>query len=94
VAARNVADGITWGNYDFLPDLDNCKLLLNFGANPMEAEEWARWLDRKIIENMERGLKYVAIEPRLSNAAAKAHEWIPIRPGIDVLFLLLTRGPI
>ncbi len=58
------------------------------GANPMEGEQWARWLDRKIIENKERGMRYIVVEPRLSNAAAKAHEWIPIRPATDAVFLL------
>ncbi len=87
-AARHVADEITWGYHGFLPDLDNCRYFLNMGANPMEAEQWARWLDRKIIENIERGMKYVVVEPRLSNTATKAHEWIPIRPGTDALFLL------
>ena len=87
-AARHVADEITWGYHGILPDLDHCRYFLNMGSNPMEAEQWARWLDRKIIENKERGMKYVVVEPRLSNTAAKAHEWIPIRPGTDVCFLL------
>jgi len=87
-AARHVSDEITWGNHAFLPDLDNCNYFINMGANPMEAEQWARWLDRKIIENKERGMRYIVVEPRLSNAAAKAHEWVPIRPATDVVFLL------
>jgi anaerobic selenocysteine-containing dehydrogenase len=87
-AARHVADEITWGYHGFLPDLDNCNYFINMGANPMEAEQWARWLDRKIIENIERGMKYIVVEPRLSNTAAKAHEWIPIRPATDAVFLL------
>lgn len=87
-AARHVADEITWGYHGFLPDLDNCRYFINMGANPMEAEQWARWLDRKIIDNKERGMRYIVVEPRLSNTAAKAHEWVPIRPATDVVFLL------
>lgn len=87
-ASRHVSDEITWGNHGFLPDLDNCRYFINMGANPMEAEQWARWLDRKIIENKERGMRYIVVEPRLSNAGAKAHEWIPIRPATDAVFLL------
>jgi len=87
-AARHVADEITWGYHGFLPDLDNCNYFINMGANPMEAEQWARWLDRKILVNKERGMKYIVVEPRLSNTATKAHEWIPIRPATDVVFLL------
>lgn len=87
-ASRHVADEITWGYHAFLPDLDNCRYFINMGANPMEGEQWARWLDRKILENKERGMRYIVVEPRLSNAAAKADEWIPIRPATDAVFLL------
>ncbi len=87
-AARHVADEITWGYHGILPDLDNCNYLINMGANYFEAEQWSRWLDRKTIENMERGMKLVVVEPRLSNLAAKAQEWIPIRPATDAVFLL------
>jgi anaerobic selenocysteine-containing dehydrogenase len=44
-AARHVADEVTWGYHGFLPDLDHCNLLLNFGGNYLEAGQWARWLD-------------------------------------------------
>lgn len=87
-ATRHVADEITWGYHGFLLDLDNCRYFINMGANPMEAEQWARWLDRKIIENKERGMRYIVVEPRLSSTAAKAHEWVPIRPATDVVLLL------
>jgi anaerobic selenocysteine-containing dehydrogenase len=87
-ASRHVSDEITWGNHAFLPDLDNCNYLINMGGNYFEAEQWARWLDRKTIENMERGMKLVVVEPRLSNIAAKANEWIPFRPATDAVFLL------
>ena len=87
--ARHVADELTWGYHAYLPDLDNCKYFLNFGANYFEAEQWARWLDRKTLDAMEKnGMKLVVIEPRLSNTAAKADEWIPIRPSTDAVFLL------
>ncbi|MEW6375021.1 MAG: molybdopterin-dependent oxidoreductase [Thermodesulfobacteriota bacterium] len=87
-AARHVSDELTWGYHAFLPDIDHCTYMLNFGGNYFEAEQWARWLDRKTIEAMERGMKLVVVEPRLSNLAAKAHDWVPIRPATDVVFLL------
>ena len=37
---------------------------------------------------VERGMKVVTVEPRLSVAAAKANEWIPIRPATDRFFAL------
>jgi anaerobic selenocysteine-containing dehydrogenase len=87
-AARHVADELTWGYHGFLPDLANTRMMLNFGANYFEAEQFARWLDLAVTDGKDRGLKVVAIEPRLSHAAAKADQWIPIRPGKDVVLLL------
>ena len=87
-AARHVADEITWGYHGFLPDVPNCRLLLNFGANYFEAEQWSSWLDHSVTDAKERGMKVVAIEPRLSHAASKADQWVPIRPGKDVVLIL------
>lgn len=87
-AARHVADEITWGYHGFLPDVKNCRLLLNFGANYFEAEQWARWLDHSITDAKEDGLKVISIEPRLSNAGAKADHWVPIKPGTDIVLIL------
>ncbi len=87
-AARHVADEITWGYHGFLPDVENCRMLLNFGANYFEAEQFARWLDHSVTDAKERGMKVVAIEPRLSVAASKADQWVPIRPGKDVVLIL------
>jgi len=87
-ASRHVADELTWGYHGFLPDVQHCNLLLNFGANYFEGEQWARWLDHATTDARERGMKVVVIEPRMSHCAAKADEWIPIRPGKDVLLLL------
>jgi anaerobic selenocysteine-containing dehydrogenase len=87
-AARHVADELTWGYHGILPDLEYTRLLINFGANYTEAEQWARWLDHALMDAKERGMKLIVVEPRLSNLAAKADEWVPIRPGKDVVFLL------
>lgn len=87
-AARHVADENTWGGHGHLPDLEYTNLFLNFGSNPYEGEQHSRWLDHAIMEGKERGMKMIVIEPRFSHAAAKANEWIPIRPGKDVVFIL------
>lgn len=87
-AARHVADEITWGGHGHLPDLEYTNLYLSFGSNPFEGEQWSRWLDHAIIDGKERGMKMIVIEPRFSHAAAKANEWIPIRPGKDAVFIL------
>jgi anaerobic selenocysteine-containing dehydrogenase len=87
-SSRHVADELTWGYHGHLPDLEYTQLYLSFGSNPFEGEQWSRWLDHAIMEGKERGMKMIVIEPRLSHAAAKANEWIPIRPGKDAVFIL------
>lgn len=87
-AARHVADELTWGYHGFLPDLNHCRLLINFGGNYYEGEQFSRWLDHATVQAQERGMKVIVVEPRLSHCATKADEWIPIRPGKDVVLLL------
>jgi len=88
-AARHIADELTWGGHGILPDLDYTKYYINMGSNFTEAEQWARWLDRTCMRRIvDEGMKMVVVEPRLSNTGSKASEWIPIRPGKDVIFLL------
>jgi anaerobic selenocysteine-containing dehydrogenase len=87
-AARHVADELTWGYHGFLPDVEHTNLMLNFGANYFEAEQWARWLDHAVTDAQARGMKVVSVEPRFSNVGAKADQWVPIRPGTDAAMLL------
>ena len=87
-AARHVADELTWGYHGHLPDLEYTQLYLSFGSNPFEGEQWSRWLDHAIMDGKERGMKMIVIDPRFSHAAAKANEWIPVRPGKDAVFIL------
>jgi anaerobic selenocysteine-containing dehydrogenase len=91
-AARHVADDITWGYHGYLPDIESCNLFVVFGANYMEGEQFSRWLDHATTRARERGMKVVVIEPRLSHCGAKADQWIPVRPGKDVVLVMaLTR---
>lgn len=87
-AARHVADDLTWGYHGNTPDLKHTNLLLNFGSNYHEAEQTSRWLDWSTANARERGMKTVVFEPRLSGCAAKADEWVPMRPGKDVVAIL------
>lgn len=43
---------------------------------------------RAVALAMERGMKLVVVDPRMSPEAAMADEWIPIRPGGDLAFTL------
>lgn len=37
---------------------------------------------------LKNGAKVVVVDPRFSTAAAKAHRWLPIKPGTDTALLL------
>ena len=88
-AARHVADELTWASANILPDLKYSKLLLNFGANYHEGEQTSRWLDWQTVMSREQNaMKVVVVEPRLSGVAGKADEWVPVRPGKDIVMLL------
>lgn len=87
-SSRHVADDLTWGYHGHLPDLEYTNLYLSFGSNPFEGEQWSRWMDHAILDGKERGMKMIVIDPRFSHTAAKADEWIPVRPGKDVALIL------
>jgi phenylacetyl-CoA:acceptor oxidoreductase len=68
------------------PDLDYCNYLIIFGSNPAASGGAAQnplYADAKL-----RGMKIVAVDPVLSPTAAKADEWLPIKPGTDCAFIL------
>ena len=78
--------------------LDDARIVLNFGRNPFEAG-----LDhvpnvRRLTRMKEKGTKLITFDVRLSNTAAKSDEWIPVKPGTDLAVVLslcqfmLTKG--
>ena len=84
-SSRTVACNLTVGEVPF-SDFQNSKYVMLFGRNLGEsifnADLYA------LMEAKSRGAKVVVIDPRLSNTAAQAHEWVPIRPGTDGAMLL------
>ncbi len=73
------------------PDFRYTQYLLAWGWNLTNAGGnqlcWITW-PQQLIAAKERGMKVVAIDPRLRGAAHFADEWIPIRPGTDLAFAL------
>ncbi|MDD3993202.1 MAG: molybdopterin-dependent oxidoreductase, partial [Desulfobacteraceae bacterium] len=69
-------------------DLENANFVISFGSGVIEG--WGApvrmirakslWKDRKV--------PLVQVEPRLSNTAAKADRWLPIRPGTEAALAL------
>lgn len=78
------------------PDFRHTRYLLCWGWNVTNAGGnkfcWLTW-PQQLVEAKTRGLKMVAIDPRLRSAAHFADEWVPIRPGTDLpLALALCHG--
>ena len=79
-----VAQELTWGKHYDNWDFDQTKFVLNFGSNIQEAHtNHVPTSQRLIRAKVERGVKSVTFDVRLSNTAAKSDEWIPIKPGTD-----------
>ena len=72
---------------EILPDFDNAKYIL-FVANNASIGGASTCRMVRFAAGRKNGAKVVAIDPRLSETASKADEWISIRPGTDLDFLL------
>lgn len=72
----------------FKPDLLSCEFAVFFGSNPLEANFALVPLARNLMEMKKRGGKFVVVDPRFSNAAAQADQWVPIIPGTDAALAL------
>lgn len=87
-SSRNVGYVPTYGG---LPSVDygNVKYLITPGRNLIEGIHNAQV--QKIVAAKANGAKLIALDPRMSNYAAWADEWLPIRAGTDgAFFLALT----
>jgi thiosulfate reductase/polysulfide reductase chain A len=73
----------SWGNGDFR----HTKYQLNLGANRAEGIVTPDTLDM-FRRTHERGMKTVYIDPRYTNTATHADEYINIKPGTDLAFML------
>ncbi len=95
-ATRHVANGlITWDpkgsknsmgggrNEGWQPDILGAEFIIFFGANPLEADFPMVGMARNLMQFKRNGGRYVVVDPRLNNTAAKAHQWVPIIPGTD-----------
>lgn len=72
---------------EILPDFDNAKYIL-FVANNASIGSVSTCRMVRFAQGRKNGAKVVALDPRQSETASKADEWISIRPGTDLDFLL------
>lgn len=86
-AARKAGSKLTLGDERPIADLANSKYILLFGWNPLAAIKWA-YLPAALMSAVDKGAKLVVIDPVFTATAAKASEWIPIRPGTDGILAL------
>ncbi|WP_169784837.1 thiosulfate reductase PhsA [Campylobacter curvus] len=68
-------------------DFANAKYVVNFGHNLFEgiviadAKKLAKFADKK-------DTKLLVLDPRFSVVASKADEWLPVKPGTDIAFVM------
>ena len=88
-AAKWTAQELTWGSHYDNWDFDNTRFVLNFGSNCLEAHTNHSSVANRLINAMvDRNVRMVTFDVRLSNTAAKSSEWIPIKPGTDIAVVL------
>jgi phenylacetyl-CoA:acceptor oxidoreductase len=74
------------GGFQCEPDVDYCKYLILIGSNTSASGGTPEGV--LFAQARDRGMKIIALDPVLTVTAAKADEWIPIKPGTDLAFLL------
>ena len=91
VTTGHLGTDMVTGNFNIhdevLPDFDNAKYIL-FVANNASIGAVSTCRMVRFAEGRKKGAKVVALDPRRSETAAKADEWIQIRPGTDLAFML------
>jgi thiosulfate reductase / polysulfide reductase chain A len=79
---RKASFKMVMGDERPIADFVQSKYILLFGWNPTSAIKWV-YLPRILTRAVEKGARLVVVDPYLSDTAAKAQEWVPIRPGTD-----------
>lgn len=83
------AQEMTWGGHYDNWDIDRTKFILNFGSNILETHTNHIPVAHRIMRaKVDRGVRMVTFDVRMSNTAAKSDEWIPVKPGTDEAVLL------
>lgn len=73
-----------------IPDLDRTDHLMMLGANPSASQGSmlsAPDIMGRLAAIRERGGTVVVVDPRRTQTARRASEWVPVRPGTDALLL-------
>ena len=77
-----------WGAFDRpSPDYANARVILLVSSH-LETGHYFNPHAQRIIEGKMDGAKLVVLDPRLSNTASHAHQWLPTWPGSEAAVLL------
>jgi anaerobic selenocysteine-containing dehydrogenase len=88
-AAYHPINGITDSSFAVVNDYRYCNYWLQIGSGDgFSSHLHLSGSAKRMADARMRGMKVVTVEPRMSPAAAKADEWVPIRPGTDRAFIL------
>ena len=74
-----------------VPDVDRTQLFVCIGGNPVASGGsimGAPGFEKRVAALQARGGRFVVVDPRRTESAAIADEYLPIRPGTDVFLLL------
>ncbi len=99
-AARRIVHYLLYGVRDEPGyDLEHSRYLLSFGAPLLEAGRAPVRTMRAYAELRSKGkAKLVQVEPRMSATAARADEWVPVRPGsegalaLGIAYVIIKEG--
>ena len=96
--AEKTGPGFTQGYFGYRDyDMAKTKCLVIWGCDPVSSNRQVPNTINKLGDIFDHG-NVIAIDPRLSTSAAKANEWLPIKPGEDgalagaIAHVLLTEG--
>lgn len=83
---RNIGWWLTVGNSKPGMDFEHSRMIVFVGRNPAGGLDLGQL--QGVAKGRDRGAKIVVIDPRYSEAASLAHQWIRIRPGTDLALIL------
>lgn len=96
--AEKMGPGYTQGFFGYRDyDMAKTKCLVAWGCDPLSSNRQVPNTINKLGDIFDRG-SVIVVDPRLSSIAAKANEWLPIKPGEDgalasaIAHVLLTEG--
>lgn len=84
--AMIVANQMTYGLEEPGRDYSEAQYIIYTGRNMLDAISNSE--SQELVAALARGCKLVVLDPRFTKTAAKATEWLPIKPGTDLAFHL------